>query len=34
VDSVLQYGGLLKYDLVFGAEGISIFKGAKNGVTT
>jgi hypothetical protein len=39
VDSVLQYGGLSKFDLVsklinFGANGISVFQGAKNGVTT
>jgi hypothetical protein len=39
VDSVFQYGGLLEFDLVlklisFGANGISIFKGVKSGVTT
>jgi hypothetical protein len=39
MDNVLQYGGLLKSDLAsklinFGAYGISVFQGAKNGVTT
>jgi len=39
MDSVLQYGGLLEFDLAlklinFGANEISIFKGAKSGVTT
>jgi hypothetical protein len=39
VDNAFQYEGLLKFDLVskfinFGANGISIFQGAKNGVTT
>ncbi len=34
MDSVLQYGGLLKSDLVSSTYGISVFKGAKSGVTT
>jgi hypothetical protein len=39
VDSVLQYGGLSKFDLAsklinFGANGVSIFQGAKSGVIT
>jgi hypothetical protein len=39
MDNVFQYGGLLESDLVsklisFGANGVSIFQGAKRSVTT
>ncbi len=39
VGSVLQYGGLLEFDLAskfinFGANGVLIFQGVKSGVTT
>ncbi len=39
MDSVLQYGGLLEFDLVLkliscGADEISVFKCAKSGFTT
>ncbi len=39
MDNVFQYGGLLEFELAsklisFGANGVSIFQGAKIGVTT